>query len=381
MNRAPVTALFSLLLLMSFGLTQNVSADEAGSFFLQCASLVDQVSLDPFDDHGVFINPLSETSVLVIASGGGLGPGSPGFPADPPDKAIFLLDGSTTFGFAESNGPVFFQATYTGLSPGVHSVEVCYIEVTASGDPFSPTITDTLTHTDVLTFTTGPVDLCETVDCSPLDDQCNVGVCNPSNGLCEAQTTNEGASCDDGNACNVGETCQAGLCTGGAPPDCSALGDQCNAASCNSFFGREGNCDTRTPVADDTPCNDGELCNVGETCQAGLCTGGAPPDCSALGDQCNAAMCDSVTGCFSEPVLDGTQCDDDDPNTQNDICEAGVCSGDTPGGFSCGLGTTLNVITNECEPDVTQADLDSVEAQRDAILTTLFEFLRVFGVI
>jgi len=84
--------------------------------------------------------------------------------------------------------------------------------------------------------------------------------------------------------------------------------------------------------------------------------------------------------CFNTPNV-GTQCDDEDPNTQNDICEAGVCSGVTPGGFSCGLGTTPNVITNECEPDVTQADLDSVEAQRDAILTTLFEFLRVFGVI
>jgi len=48
---------------------------------------------------------------------------------------------------------------------------------------------------------------------------------------------------------------------------------------------------------------------------------------------------------------------------------------------TCGTGTTLNVITSECDPDVTQADLVSVKAQRDAILTTLFEFLRVFGVI
>jgi len=62
---------------------------------------------------------------------------------------------------------------------------------------------------------------------------------------------------------------------------------------------------------------------------------------------------------------------------------------------SCGPGTTLNGITNECDPDVTQALHDAAlaaldaalaalaeaQAQRDAILTTLFEFLRVFGVI
>jgi len=58
------------------------------------------------------------------------------------------------------------------------------------------------------------------------------------------------------------------------------------------------------------------------------------------------------------------------------------------GGFTCGFGTTPNVITSECDPDVTQAQHDAaltavldIEAQRDAILTTLFEFLRVFGVI
>jgi len=54
--------------------------------------------------------------------------------------------------------------------------------------------------------------------------------------------------------------------------------------------------------------------------------------------------------------------------------------------LSCGSGTTQ--VGNECDPDVTQAQHDAalaavldIEAQRDAILTTLFEFLRVFGVI
>ena len=118
--------------------------------------------------------------------------------------------------------------------------------------------------------------------------------------------------------------------------------------------------------------------------------------CSSSGDQCNDGVCNLTTGlCETQPVTDGTACDDDDIHTQNDMCTAGLCDGDVGGIFSCGLGTTPNLITNECEPDVTQAQHDAalallnaagaavldIEAQRDAILTTLFEFLRVFGVI
>jgi len=82
------------------------------------------------------------------------------------------------------------------------------------------------------------------------------------------------------------------------------------------------------------------------------------------------------------------------PNAQNQ------CVPNLP--IICGPGTTPNVITNECDPDVTQAQHDAAldaqaeaeslrdaalaalaeaQAQRDAILATLFEFLRVFGVI
>ncbi|UCC29678.1 MAG: hypothetical protein JSU86_15920, partial [Phycisphaerales bacterium] len=81
---------------------------------------------------------------------------------------------------------------------------------------------------------------------------------------------NEGLACDDGfGVCSVGETCQSGACTGGALPDCSGAGDQCNTASCDPA-GLEGNCDTLTPVTDGTACDDGAPCTDAE-CQSGSC--------------------------------------------------------------------------------------------------------------
>jgi len=54
--------------------------------------------------------------------------------------------------------------------------------------------------------------------------------------------------------------------------------------------------------------------------------------------------------------------------------------------FSCGPGTIEDIVSNLCVADNIERDaaltaLAEAQAQRDAILTTLFEFLRVFGVI
>ena len=79
---------------------------------------------------------------------------------------------------------------------------------------------------------------------------------------------NEGVACDDGDVCNIGETCQSGSCTGGAPPDCSADGDECNDASCDPG-GIEGNCDIWTPANEGGACS---TCLVPPCwCVAGLC--------------------------------------------------------------------------------------------------------------
>jgi hypothetical protein len=148
-----------------------------------------------------------------------------------------------------------------------------------------------------------------------------------------APECNDGLPCDDGNACTVGDTCQSDVCTGGTPPDCSEAGDQCNTASCDAA-GLEGNCNTLTPVTDGTACDDGNACTVGETCQNGLCTGGASPDCSEAGDQCNTASCDAAGlegNCNTlTPVTDGTACDDGNVCNVGETCQSGVCTGGAP---------------------------------------------------
>jgi hypothetical protein len=62
-------------------------------------------------------------------------------------------------------------------------------------------------------------------------------------------------------------------------------------------------------------------------------TGWSERDCSEYTDQCNEGACDDSTGnCYPDPLPAGTPCDDGNPNTINDQCDAyGACSGEAPG--------------------------------------------------
>jgi len=86
-----------------------------------------------------------------------------------------------------------------------------------------------------------------------------------------------------------------------------------------------------TPEVNGTPCGDGDGCTQDDTCQAGVCTGGDPVTCTAL-DQCHdAGACDPATGLCSNPQKpDGTGCDDGTACTRTDTCQAGACAGADP---------------------------------------------------
>ena len=104
-------------------------------------------------------------------------------------------------------------------------------------------------------------------------DQCHdIGACNPANGTCSNPAKTNGASCNDGNACTQSDSCQAGACTGTNPIVCAAL-DQCHDVGvCNPS---NGVCSTPAKT-DGAGCNDGNACTKTDTCLAGRCTGGNP---------------------------------------------------------------------------------------------------------
>ena len=160
-------------------------------------------------------------------------------------------------------------------------------------------------------------------DCDD-DIPCQSGACS-AEGLCSY--SNNTAACSDGNPCTVGDVCSGGSCQSGSPPNCLAFDDQCNTASCDPV-GLAGNCDTLTPVADDTTeCNDQLFCTVSDLCTGGVCDG-IVRDCSASGDQCNTGVCDENAGaCVAQPVADGTACDDGLFCTVEDSCSGGACDG------------------------------------------------------
>lgn len=134
-------------------------------------------------------------------------------------------------------------------------------------------------------------------NCPAIDD-CNAGICNPTNGSCSPSPVPDGTPCSDKNACTQGDTCQSGKCVAG-----TAL------------------------AADGAACDDGNECTWGETCSGGACVGGtAQPnghDCGSTAD-CKAHKCQAGTCVVSGPLPEMSACDDANPCTYT-FCTSGRC--------------------------------------------------------
>ena len=50
------------------------------------------------------------------------------------------------------------------------------------------------------------------LECSDLDDECNIGTCSDEAGGCEAVAVGDGTSCEDGNSCTSDDLCLTGVC-------------------------------------------------------------------------------------------------------------------------------------------------------------------------
>ncbi|UCE60117.1 MAG: hypothetical protein JSU63_22070 [Phycisphaerales bacterium] len=166
------------------------------------------------------------------------------------------------------------------------------------------------------------------LECHSLDDQCNAGLCDEDADACATEPAHEGEPCDDDLYCTVGETCSAGACDGGTALDCSGLDNQCNLGVCDE----DADACVREPTNLDQPCNDGMFCTVDEACTAGgSCGGGAPRDCTEQDDHCNVGVCDdAIDACLKKPAHVSETCDDGEICTLDDVCtDEGTCVGDS----------------------------------------------------
>lgn len=187
------------------------------------------------------------------------------------------------------------------------------------------------------------------ITCTALDQCHDVGLCNPSTGVCTNPNKANGASCTDGNGCTQADTCQSGVCTGGNPLTCVPL-DQCHVAgTCNPATGTCSNPNKANGVV----CDDGNGCTQTDTCQSGACMGANPVSCTAL-DVCHVAgTCNPLSGACSNPnKADGTPCNDGNPCTQVDSCQTGTCAGANPvicaAMDQCHVAGTCNPATGVC---------------------------------
>jgi len=165
---------------------------------------------------------------------------------------------------------------------------------------------------------------CRAAGFSPPADPCVA--CVPAESQTAWSATKEGLSCDDGLYCTVDETCNSGICNG-TPRDCGET--ECIYAWC---IEAEDVCVTN-PVDNGTACDDGNACTLEDQCTDTECIG-VPKDCSYLvqDDPCMNATCipDSQPEpgkCVTSLKLKGTPCNDGLACTEDTTCQAaGTCA-------------------------------------------------------
>ena len=87
-------------------------------------------------------------------------------------------------------------------------------------------------------------DLCAGVVCTASNQCHDVGTCDPATGVCSDPHKPDGTSCEDGDFCTshtgapqTHDDCISGVCVLGLPVDCSDLNDQCNDGVCDPADG------------------------------------------------------------------------------------------------------------------------------------------------
>ncbi len=170
---------------------------------------------------------------------------------------------------------------------------------------------------------TGDTDSDATGGCSKDADcgtagPCEIASCDPATHACTTLKVASGTPCNDGDACTTGDVCSEGNCVGGDPVSCED-DFQCLTDSCDSGVG----C-VHVPVdSTSVVCDDGNACTTQDHCSAtGECFGAISVNCDDA-QFCTSDACSPTQGCKFSATKQGLACDTDD------FCFApkGVCSG------------------------------------------------------
>jgi hypothetical protein len=189
-------------------------------------------------------------------------------------------------------------------------------------------------------------------------DPCNAGACDDATQACKPVPANDGAGCDDEDPCTNAGVCNGGICDKGTPLDCSHLDTQCTVGVCDQAEGciaapKAGPCDdllnspctqgecangacVSHPANDGASCDDDLYCTIGDTCSNGTCVG--QPNTCTNGNTCVVGSCDEATkACTTAPTNEGGACSDGDPCTVGETCGNGTCAGGqpAPNGTAC----------------------------------------------
>jgi hypothetical protein len=169
----------------------------------------------------------------------------------------------------------------------------------------------------VFTPTTDP---CDDGNPCTVPDMCKDGACLPGETIC--QCVEDGDCVDDGNLCNGLPMCENGACI--INPDTVVVCDPSQDTDCqtNTCDPPIGECFI-LPSKDDTPCSDGSFCTEKDLCQQGICVGNS----IVCNDDnfCTDDDCAPATGCVY--VNNTLSCDDQVVCTDKDACTEGKCTG------------------------------------------------------
>lgn len=180
---------------------------------------------------------------------------------------------------------------------------------------------------------------------------CTVDACNPSTGLCGFSVGNAGTVCRaSATPCDAAETCTGTsiLCPADrlkpAGTVCrSAAGDCDQAEACNGsspFCPSDGMKPRNSACSDDGNACTTDLCN-GNSSACQHAAGNAGAVCRAAAGVCDVQeVCTGTsTSCPANGNKpDGSACDDQNPDTGNDVCTGGTCQGtDLCGNATCAI--------------------------------------------